>query len=90
MTPAQFDDKLAHKTVAGDTRYTVTFPTASVAGVAGERFNAFQWARNLSSIVGGENFTAMTFTGTGVLLVANKVRFDADVAALTPAGVEVV
>jgi len=84
-TLTQFDDKLKHPAVVGDTRYTIPYPT-------GYNFRSFDftgWLRSLSSVVGGENFTAATFDGTNVYLVANKVRFDTEVGTATPAGVEV-
>lgn len=85
MTVTQFNDTLLHPTVAGDTLYTIPYPT----GYNFRTLDFIGWLRSLSTTPGGENFTAATFDGSQVLLVANQARFDAGVAGCTPAGVEV-
>ena len=82
---SQFDDALKTTLKAGDTRYVIPFPTT----YDWRNFNFINWLRTLSTTVGGENFTSATFHPSGVLLVANKTRFDAGVAAATPAGAEI-
>ena len=82
---SQFDDALKTTLKTGDTRYVIPFPTS----YDWRNFNFTSWLRGLSTTSGGEKFTSATFKNGSVLLVANKTRFDAGVAAATPAGAEI-
>jgi hypothetical protein len=81
-TVTQFDNKLKHPVIAGDTRYIIPNPSP----LNFRSFDFTGWLRGLSS-VSGDRFTAATFDGTQVFLVANKTHFDTKVATAT--GVEV-
>ena len=83
---SQFDDKLKNPGKAGDARYIIPYPTVATDPTYNWRtFNFFSWLRGLSSEANGENFTAATFDGENVYLLANKAHFDAEVATATGA-----
>lgn len=69
MTVTQFNDKLQHPTVAGDTLYSIPYP----AGYDFRTLDFTGWLRKLSSVSGGENFTAATFDGTNAYLDRKSV-----------------